>query len=248
MKRLFGLLLTVLGCAGPALAAEATVAVAANFLPTLRAVATDFEHATGHRVIMLAGSSGAFYGQIRNGAPFDVFFSADQERPRRLEEEGLAVKGSRFTYAVGRLVLWSPEPGVVIDDATLRGASFKHLAIANPRLAPYGVAAKQVMVSLGLWDRLQPRIVRGESLGQTMAFVASGNAELGFVALSQVLDPSVNRRGSRWEVPPELHDPLNQDVVLLRKGDTNRGAQALMEYVGGPAARRVIARFGYGVR
>lgn len=241
-------MLVVMGLAFPARADEVTSAVAANFLPAFRAIAIGFERATGHRVKAISGSSGSFYGQIKNGAPFDVFFAADQERPQRLEHEGFAVPGSRFTYAIGRLILWSPDPDLVAGEQTLRTARFRHLAMANPQLAPYGIAAKQVMMKLGLWDQLQPRIVRGESLGQTMGFITSGNAELGFVALSQVLDPGLKQAGSRWDIALDLYDSIDQDAVLLVKARSNSAALALMEYVRGPEARQVIERFGYGLK
>jgi molybdate transport system substrate-binding protein len=234
--------------AAPASAGETTVAVAANFMPAFRVIAAEFDRASGHHVRAVAGASGTFFSQIKNGARFDVFFSADRERPQRLEEEGNGVHGSRFTYAVGRLVLWSPDGEAVSGELTLRRGWFNHLAMANPRLAPYGMAAKQVMMTLGVWDQLQPRLVQGESLGQTMGFVMSGNAELGFVALSQILDPSVALAGSRWDVPPNLHRPIDQDVVLLVHGRSNPAALALMDYVRGPEARRVIERFGYDVK
>lgn len=241
-----GWLIAVL--AGPANAAEITAAVAANFISPFREIATQFERTTGHRLRVVSGSSGNFYTQITNGAPFDVFFSADQERPRLLEEEGAGVNGSRFTYAIGRLVLWSPDPQLVVGEYTLHDGRFKHLAIANPQVAPYGVAAKQVMIKLGLWDQLQPRIVQGESLGQTMGFITSGNAALGFIALSQAEDPALRQTGSRWDIPPHLYDPINQDVVLLTKGRSNPGAEALLVYVRGADARRIIKRFGYALK
>ena len=248
MRKVLVLFLFVVGLATPAGADEVTVAVAANFMPAFRAIADKFEPATGHHIIAISGSSGKLYSQITNGAPFDVFFSADQERPLRLEDEGAAVKGSRFTYAVGRLVLWSPDPALVTGEQALRRPLFKHLAIANPQVAPYGVAARQVMVKLGLWDQLQPRLVQGESLGQTMGFITSGNAELGFIALSQALDPAVKQTGSRWDISRDLYDPIAQDAVWLVNGRSKLGALALMEYVRGAAARRVIERFGYGLK
>lgn len=241
-----GLVFAVL--VGPASAVDVTVAVAANFIPPFREIATRFEQTTGHRLQVVSGASGKFYAQIKNGAPFDVFFSADQERPKLLEEEGAGVVGSRFTYAIGRLVLWSPDAPVVTGEQTLRDGRFKHLAMANPQVAPYGAAAKHVMMKLGLWDQLQSRIVQGESLGQTMGFVTSGNAELGFVALSQVLDPALKQAGSRWDIPLDLYDPINQDVVLLTYGRSNPGAEALLVYIRGADARRVIERFGYGLK
>jgi molybdate transport system substrate-binding protein len=232
----------------PALAEQTLVAVAANFIGPFREVAMEFEKATGHTVQVASGSSGNFYSQIKNGAPFDVFFSADNERPKLLEEEGLGVKGNRFTYAIGRLVLWSPNPSLVKGEDTLRSASFKHLAIANPKTAPYGVAAMQAMQKLGVWESVQPRIVMGESLGQTMGFIESGNAELGFLALSQVLDPKIKGTGGRWDVPNDLHEPIQQDVVLLTKGKDNPAAKALMEFMGGPQSKAIIERYGYELK
>ena len=232
----------------PALAEQVLVAVAANFVPPFREVAMEFEKATGHNVQVASGSSGNFYAQIKNGAPFDVFFSADNERPKLLEDEGLGVKGSRFTYAIGRLVLWSPDPKLVKGEDTLRSESFKHLAIANPKTAPYGLAAMQAMQKLGLWERLQPRLVMGENLGQTMGFIESGNAELGFLALSQVMDPKMKGKGGRWDVPINLHEPIQQDVVLLAKGKENPAAKALMDFMGGPQATAIIERYGYELK
>jgi molybdate transport system substrate-binding protein len=240
--------LLVITCWAPAYADQVQVAVAANFIPPFKEIAAKFEKTTGHSVQVSAGSSGKFYAQIKNGAPFEVFFSADDERPKRLEDEGLGVKGSRFTYAVGRLVLWSPDPGLVTGEQTLRTAKFQHLAMANPKTAPYGLAAMQAMMKLGVWESLQSRIVQGENLGQTIGFIESGNAELGFVAFSQVLDPALKSKGSRWDVPMNLHDPIAQDVVLLTKGQSNPAAKALMEFMRGPQARTVIERYGYEVK
>jgi molybdate transport system substrate-binding protein len=231
---------------GPANAAEVTVAVAANFVPPFREIAARFEETTGHHLRVLPGSSGTFYAQIKNGAPIDVFFSADQHRPKRLEEEGAGVAGSRFTYAVGRLVLWSADPLLVAGEQTLRDGRFKRIAMADPRVAPYGAAAVQVMKALGVWDHLQPRIVLGKSLGQTIGFVDTGNAELGFIALSQALDANLESTGSRWDIPRALYDPIRQDVVVTSHGASNPGARALAEYVrDDPDARAVIERFGY---
>jgi molybdate transport system substrate-binding protein len=232
----------------PALAEQALVAVAANFVPPFREVAMEFEKATGHTLQVASGSSGNFYAQIKNGAPFDVFFSADNERPKLLEEEGLGVKGSRFTYAIGRLVLWSPDPHLVKGEDTLRSASFKHLAIANPKTAPYGAAAMQTMQKLGVWETVQSRLVMGENLGQTFGFVESGNAELGFLALSQVMDQKMKGKGGRWDVPVNLHEPIQQDVVLLAKGKDNQAAKALMEFMGRPQATAIIERYGYELK
>lgn len=232
----------------PAFAEPVLVAVAANFIPPFREIAMEFEKTTGHNVQVASGSSGNFYSQIKNGAPFDVFFSADMERPKLLEDDGLGVKDSRFTYATGRLVLWSPNADLVKGEETLRSKTFKRLAIANPKTAPYGVAAMQAMHKLELWENLQPHIVMGESLGQTMGFIESGNAQLGFVALSQVLDPKIKGQGSRWDVPTHLHEPIKQDVILLTKGKDNAAAKSLMEFMGGPQAKKIIERYGYELK
>ncbi len=231
-----------------AFADQVQVAVAANFVPAFKDLAAEFEKSSGHTVQTTAGSSGKFYAQIKNGAPFEVFFSADDERPKLLEEEGLAVKGSRFTYAVGRLVLWSPDAALVTGEDTLKSGKFKHLAIANPKTAPYGAAAMQTLTSLGLWEGLQPKLVMGENLGQTSGFLESGNAEVGFIALSQVLDDKLKGKGSRWDVPANLHEPLRQDCVLLAKGEKNAAAVSLMEFMHGPKARAIVERYGYEVK
>jgi molybdate transport system substrate-binding protein len=243
----WGLFVIVTTGGTPVFAGQALVAVAANFIPPFREIAIDFEAATGHTLQVVAGSSGNFYSQIKNGAPFDLFFSADTEKPQLLEEEGLGVKGTRFTYAIGRLVLWSSNPDRVKGEKTLRSNHFKHLAIANPKTAPYGVAAMQTMQKLQLWDSLQPRIVMGENLGQTMGFIESGNAELGFLALSQVMDPKIKGQGSRWDVPNHLHEPLMQDVILLAKGKDNAAAKALMEFMSNLDTKAIIERYGYEV-
>ncbi len=232
----------------PAFAEQALVAVAANFVPPFREIAIEFETATGHTLRVAAGSSGNFYSQIKNGAPFDLFLSADVERPKLLEDEGLGVKESRFTYAIGRLVLWSPNPDLIKGQETLRLKQYKRLAIANPKTAPYGVAAMQAMQKLELWESLQPHIVMGESLGQTMGFIESGNAQLGFVAFSQIMGPKIKGKGSRWDVPGNLHEPIKQDVILLTKGKDNPAAKALLEFIGGPQASKIIHYYGYDLK
>lgn len=229
-------------------AEQVQVAVAANFVPPFREISAEFEKTSKHSVQISAGSSGKFYAQIKNGAPFEIYLSADDERPKLLEDEGLGVKGSRFTYAVGRLVLWSQDPALVKGEDTLRNGTFKHLAIANPKTAPYGTAAMQAMMKLGVWESLQSRIVMGENLGQTSGFLESGNAEVGFLALSQVLDEKLKGKGSRWDVPQNLHEPIKQDAVLLTKGQDNPAAKSLMEFMRGPQARSVIERYGYEVK
>ncbi|MEJ2231396.1 MAG: molybdate ABC transporter substrate-binding protein [Nitrospirales bacterium] len=230
-------------------AEEVRVAVASNFLGTMNEIITNFEADTGHTVVVSPGSSGKLYAQIKHGAPFDVFFSADGKRPILLEEEGLTVKGSRFVYAVGRLTLWSPDSTMVHGDpkSVLSDGHFEHLAIANPKTAPYGRAAEQTLNKLGLWKDLKGRIVRGENIGQTFQFVFSKNAQIGFVALSQVLDQKINGGGSRWDVPPSFHDPLEQEAVLLLIGKENAAAKVFLDYVQGEKNRAIIEQFGYGV-
>lgn len=229
--------------------AQALVAVAANFAGVVERLKPDFEAATGHRLLATTGSTGKLYAQISAGAPFDLLLSADTATPARLEREGTAVPGSRFTYAVGRLVLWSARPGVVAEDgrSTLKAGAFRHLAIANPDLAPYGVAARQVLQASGTWAALQSRLVMGQNIGQTHSMVATGAAELGFVALSAVRQPGVAPRGSVWVVPQALYSPVQQDAVLLRAGAANPAAQAFVAYLRSPAAQRVIEAHGYGL-
>ena len=241
--------LLVLSLAGPAAAEEAVVAVAANFAEVAERLEKDFERQSGHTLTFVAGSTGKLHAQIVNGAPLDAFLSADQESPARLEKEGLAVAKSRFTYATGRLTLWSREPGRVGSDgaATLRQGKFRRLAIANPELAPYGAAAKQALEKLGLWERFKDRIVMGETIGQAHAMVASGNAELGFVALSYVLSPRNETKGSRWDVPPRLHTPIRQDAVLLTRGAGNPAARGFLDFLRSGKAKAVIETYGYSI-
>lgn len=244
---LFFLSFTIFPATGAA--EEVRVAVATNFLATLNEIATNFERDTGHTTLVSSGSSGKLYAQIKNGAPFDVFFSADVKRPRLLEEESIAVQGSRFTYAVGRLTLWSSGPTMMEGNgkAILLSDDVEHVAIANPQTAPYGAAAKEALQALGLWGQVQDRLVRGENIGQTFHFVFSRNAQLGFVALSQALDPKVNGTGSRWDVPTHLYAPIRQQAVLLRTSQRHEVARALLDYVKEATAREIIERFGYGL-
>lgn len=243
----FILLLAV--CAGASVqAAEVKVAVAANFTAPMQQIAAQFERDTGHKALLAFGSSGKFYAQIRNGAPFQVFLSADDEKPAALMQEGRAVPGSRFTYAIGRLVLWSAKPGYVdARGEVLRKGAFKHLALANPMLAPYGMAAMQTLDRLGLLAALESRFVQGENIAQVQQFIATGNAELGFVALSQVMQDGKIAAGSAWPVPATLHQPIRQDAVLLTAGQGNPAAEALLTYLKGDKARSLIKSFGYDI-
>ena len=230
--------------AGSAGAAEALVAVAANFTAPAQALGERFEAATGHRVAFSFGSTGHLYAQITQGAPFDAFLAADADRPARLEVGGMAVAGSRFSYALGRLVLWSRDAQRVDPDGhVLERGEFRRLAVANPATAPYGAAAVAVLEALALRETLAPKLVEGANVAQTFQFVATGNAELGFVALSQVLD----RGGSRWLVPDTLYPPIRQQAVLLSPGRGNPAAAAFLEYLRGEEARELIRALGYEV-
>jgi molybdate transport system substrate-binding protein len=231
---------------GAASAEDVQVAVAANFSAPMQAIAAAFEKDTGHKAQLVFGSSGKFYAQIRNGAPFQVFLSADDEKPARLVQEGLAVAGTRFTYAIGQLALWSAKDGVVDDKGdVLKKGGYAHLAIANPKLAPYGAAAIEVLKHLGLLETVQPRLVQGENIAQTYQFVASGNAELGFVALSQVMKDGKVSSGSVWIVPASFHAPIRQDAVMLAAGKGNAAASALMAYLKSDKAKVIIRAYGY---
>ncbi|MDH4556671.1 molybdate ABC transporter substrate-binding protein [Pseudomonas sp. BN417] len=231
---------------GSASAAEVQVAVAANFTAPIQAIAKDFEKDTGHKLIAAYGATGQFYTQIKNGAPFEVFLSADDTTPAKLEKEGDAVAGSRFTYAIGTLVLWSAQEGYVdAKGDVLKSGQYKHLSIANPKTAPYGVAATQVLDKLGLTKTVAPKLVEGQNITQALQFVSSGNAELGFVALSQVYMDGKITSGSAWVVPAEMHEPIRQDALILKKGEANPAAKALVDYLKGPKAAEVIKSYGY---
>ena len=227
-------------------AAEVSVAVAANFTVPMQKIASLFEQDTGHKAVLAFGSTGRFYAQVRNGAPFQVLLAADDETPARLEREGAGVAGSRFTYAVGRLVLWSRQPGLVdARGEVLKSGRFDKLALADPKLAPYGAAAMETMAALGVLEAVRPSFVQGESIAQTYQFVASENAQLGFVALSQVFADGRITSGSGWVVPPELHAPIRQDAILLDKGRGNPAATALLQYLRSDKARAIIRSHGY---
>jgi len=229
-----------------ALAEEIQVAVAANFTAPMKLIAADFEKDTGHKAVLTFGATGKFYAQISNGAPFEVFLAADDETPARLEKEGAAVNGSRFTYATGKLVLWSAQTGLVdAQGEVLKKGDFKKIAIAAPKLAPYGAAAVETMNKLGLQAALEPKLVQGESIGQAFSFVSTGNAELGFIALSQVYEGGKIKSGSAWIVPENLHSPIRQDAVLLAKAKDSKAAVQLMAYLKTDKAKAVIRTFGY---
>lgn len=230
-----------------AAAAEVQVAVAANFATPLERLGAGFTAATGHTLKASSGATGKFEAQILAGAPFEVLLAADAATPRRLVASGHAVAGSAFSYAIGRLVLWSAQPGLVdAQGAVLASGRFAHLAIANPKIAPYGAAALQVLRARGLDAALAARLVTAESIGQAYQFVATGNAELGFVALSQLMVPGRPAGGSQWLVPADLYDEIRQDAVLLKAGEHNPAAAALLAYLRTPAARELIRAFGYG--
>jgi len=241
---LFGL---VLG--NPVRAAEVKAAVAANFTDVTKRLAPLFAEKTGHTLIASFGSSGKLVSQIENGAPFEVFLSADAARPQRLEGNGHALAGTRFTYAVGKLVLWSADPGKV-DAAgmVLAGDTFNKVAVANPETAPYGAAAIETLTNLGLIARVRPKLVQGDSISQAFQFVATGNADLGFVALSQVMALEGDKAGSRWLVPQALYAPIAQDAVLLQAGEGSAAARAFLDFLQGPEAKAVIQAFGYETR
>lgn len=244
MFRLLALLFAALAAA--AHADEVQVAVAANFTVPMQRIAADFERDTGHKAALSFGSTGKFHAQIKNGAPFQVLLAADDETPAKLEQEGAAVSGSRFTYAIGKLVLWSAR-GAIVDDKgeVLKKGGFDHLALANPRLAPYGAAAVETMRALGVHDSLAPKFVQAENIAQAYQFVASENALLGFVALSQVMEGGKLKGGSAWVVPSRLYSPIRQDAVMLERGRGNPAAAALLKYLKGDNAKAVIKAFGY---
>ncbi len=232
--------------ASGAFADEVKVAVAANFTAPIQAIAPEFEKATGHKLVASFGATGQIYAQIKNGAPFDVFLSADDSTPAKLESEGDIVPGSRFTYAIGSLVLWSADASYLDgSDAALKAGQFKHLSIANPKAAPYGLAATQVLDKLGLTEAVKSKLVEGQNITQAHQFVSTSNAELGFVALSQVYKDGQVTSGSAWIVPDAMYDPIKQDAVILKQGANNPAAAALVEYLKGPEAAKVIKSFGY---
>lgn len=238
--------LFALGLAEPARGEDIHVAVAANFAPPMKAIAAAFERSTGHKAVLAFGSTGKFYAQIKNGAPFDVFLAADAATPAQLERANAAHPGSRFTYAIGKLVLWSAKPDFVDNRGeVLRRGSFNHIALAAPKLAPYGAAAVEVLENLGLMDALRSKFVQGENIAQAYQFVATGNADLGFVALSQVYRDGKLTAGSGWIIPANLHTPIRQDAVILSRAGNNPAALALAEFLKGEKARAIVMSHGY---
>lgn len=242
------LFLALLAAAATARAEDVQIAVATNFAAPMQRIAVEFEKETKHHAIVVSGATGTLYAQIHNGGPFDVLLAADAATPAKLEGEGLAVPGSAFTYALGTLVLWSALPNYV-DGAgdVLRQGPFRHVAIANPKLAPYGAAAVEVIAALHLTEALRPKLLSGESVAQVAQFVATGNAEVGFVALSQVAAPGQAIVGSYWVVPARLYSPIRQDAVLLSRGATSPAARALYAYVKSAKARELIRAYGYAL-
>ena len=247
MRSLFQLVLTVFFIlSGAARADNVQVAVAANFAGALELISKAFEKETGHKVLITSGATGKFYAQIKAGAPFELFLSADSSTPQKLEEEGFTVPGSRFTYAIGRLVLWSSKPNFVDREGKiLKVGNFEHLSIANPKTAPYGAAAIEILEKKGLESRLQAKLVQGENIAQAHQFVVTGNAQLGFVALSQVYKNGQLISGSAWFIPDSDYKPIRQDVVILKNGENNPAAKALLSYLKGPAALEVMESLGY---
>ncbi|MEQ6435685.1 molybdate ABC transporter substrate-binding protein [Comamonas sp. w2-DMI] len=232
--------------AAQARAAEVSVAVAANFTAPMKKIAAEFEKDTGHKAELSFGATGKFYAQIANGAPFGILLAADDTTPEKIAREGKGVAASRFTYAIGTLVLWSPRAGYVDDKGeVLRSGDYRHIAIANPKLAPYGTAAMEVLNKLGLAAQVQTKVVMGENIAQTYQFAATGNAQLGFVALSQVMENGRIREGSAWQVPASMHEPIRQDAILLNPAKDNEAAAALMKYLRSDKAHEIIRSYGY---
>ncbi len=238
----FGLVVALTGAR--ASADQTNVAVAANFTDAAKEIAAAFKAKTGHEAVLSFGSSGQLYTQITQEAPFQVLLSADAERPQKAVEEGRGVADSRFTYAIGKLVLWSKMPGLVKGPETLKDGAFVKLAIANPAGAPYGAAAIETLKALGAYEAVQAKLVQGNNIAQTFQFVDTGNAELGFVALSQLAS---NASGSSWVVPQSLYSPIRQDAVLLKKGAGNPAAVAFLAFLKGPDASQIIEKYGYGL-
>jgi len=228
---------------------EIKVAVASNFYPAMKEIVLQYEShqsqsSGNHKIVLISGSSGKHFAQIINGAPFDIFFSADKARPTLLEKKGMSESGSRFTYALGRLVLWSSLNGFIEKDERLYNNDLRFLAIANPKIAPYGEAARETLISINVWEDLQSKLVRGENIAQTFQFVNSGNAKLGFISYSQLMNPNYPVVGSFWEVPQSMYKPIEQQVVLLKKSPL---AKDFLSFIGSDESLNIIAKYGYGL-
>jgi molybdate transport system substrate-binding protein len=245
----FGLLGALLAMmAQVANAGEVTAAVAANFTAPVQQIAELFQKETGHTVKLSFGSSGKFYSQIKEGAPFDVFLAADEKNPKLLEQEGLAVADTRFVYALGKLVLWSAKPGFVDDKgAVLSKGEYNKISYADPKLAPYGLAAQETLQKMGLWDKVQSKLVTGESIAQTYQFAATGNADLAFIALSQITKDGKVTEGSLWIVPADMYNPIKQAAIRLTAAKDKAAAQAFLKFLKSEKALAVIRSFGYGL-
>lgn len=229
-------------------AGEVSVAVAGNFFKPIKVLASEFEAKSGHKVALSVGATGKLYAQISHGAPFEIFFAADQKRPAKLVAEKLAIKESQFTYAQGQLVLWSKNPGVIdAQGKRLSSPDMKRLAIANPKTAPYGEQAVNALTKLGLYKQLESKIVQGQNIGQTYQYVSSGSVKQGIIAMSQVTVNGEITTGSSWIIPSDLYDAIQQDAVLLEKGKANPVATEFLDYIKTPSAVKIIRSFGYGV-
>lgn len=247
--RLVVLSLAVILSSADARAGDALIAVATNFADTARVLAAAYAGEAPHSLDFTHASTGVLYAQITQGAPFDALLAADEATPRRLESQGVGVAGSRFRYATGQLVLWSADAARIGADgrAALADPEVRHVAIANPRLAPYGEAARQTLVSLGLWSTLEPRLVMGQNVGQAQAMVATGAAELGFIAMAGLVDAPPKQEGSHWVVAPGLFDPIRQEAILLQHGRDNEAARAFLDFLRSEPARAIIRERGYAI-
>ena len=231
-----------------ALAQELRIAVASNFLLPLKELSRKFKESTRHKVVVISGSTGKLYAQIKQGAPFDILMAADSLRPELLEKEGIGVPGSRFTYAVGRLALWSADSTLPLknDLQVLNHKNFRYLAIANRKTAPYGKAAEQVLRKKGFWEQIQNRLVRGENISQTFQFVMTGNADIGLIALSQLRKNQ--GLGFSWIVPQEWHDPIQQQGILLKRAKTNKAARQFLNFIKSNRIQKQIESYGYSLK
>ena len=243
------LLVSIMLIANQSIAEDIRVAVASNFYPTMKEIVLQYDLKKSksfedYKIVLIPGSSGKHYAQIINGAPFDIFFSADKVRPILLEKKGVSKSGTRFTYAIGKLALWSSLDNFVEKEERLYNNDLRFLAIANPKIAPYGIAAKETLISINLWEEMQSKLVRGENIAQTFQFVNSGNAKLGFISYSQLMNPNYPVVGSFWEVPQSMYKPIEQQVVLLKKSPL---AKDFLSFIGSDESLNIIAKYGYGL-